>query len=62
MYCKDITEAFFIFEMSNGFTVQRCNFIYARDKGTAFPTPIFAALTNDKQHFVQISDIEFDPA
>jgi hypothetical protein len=39
----------------------KCNFIYARDKGTVFPAPIFVALTNDQQHFVKISDTEFDP-
>ena len=39
----------------------KCNFIYAQNASTAFPTPISTKVTNAEQDYMQSSDTEFQP-
>jgi hypothetical protein len=40
---------------------RKCNLIYGRFKGAAFPAPIFAKLANSQQHHVRTPYAEFHP-
>jgi hypothetical protein len=63
--CTDYTNVSFTNGMSRGdrmtsFT-RKCNLIYAHQKSTAFPEPIYVVLAHAEQHAGQISYAEFHP-
>jgi len=59
-WAVDCNRAIFAVKMSVVLRYKcKCNLIYGRFKGTAFPAPIFAKLADSEQHHVRTPYTDF---